>query len=164
MAMAGCYVSKKPLVAPAKAVFPFKRILLESAPGEWLVIARAGDTYLQIYGRSPATGFASSSVEPVLYRMAPIKTGASKEGYYVIQATRVTDNAENYVFGLVKIDLGRRTVTIINSTPGDIKEFVPGIRKCEADVCVDDLDAFAEFSLRMQTSGDPTYKILGIVE
>lgn len=135
--LSACVSSEAPLIAYNDSVFPFDSLLIETAEGDWVIIERLGDAYVQTYGKVPARFTAPHGV--VSYRFAAID-----DDHFLLQASGLLDG-NRFLYAVARIDPQTGKVVIIaDGTPfeGD-----GGLRKCEGDTsdfCVFDLSAFSQ--------------------
>lgn len=155
--LAGCFVSKGPLIADDEADFPYAKIVYsEQGSSKATTIVHQGSAYLMQPMRSDSDGHVR------LHKVA--------DDLYLAQLDFVENDQPHYLYGLLKVDLAAKTVASYKSMAGDAdKELGPGLSHCnEADVqqvCIDRLDAYVDYARKAIAAGvkpDTVYMIISV--
>ena len=163
--VAGCVQSVQPLVKASDGVFPFKKLLVESEPGEWDTFVRVDDSYVAVQGGS--TAFASPrGSQLVTYRLADLGNG------YLLVQVKGTDEGK-YSYAVIKIDPANRWIDTFDlpSRPAperDKTDAASTEEQCGAgDDCFDSIEALRAYALENVARGrvpDGNLRILGMVK
>jgi len=155
--LAGCFVSKGPLIAGDKADFPYDKIVYtEQGSSHVTTIVRQGSAYLMRPKDSDNDGHVR------LLKVA--------DDLYVVQLDFVENDRPHYLYGLLKVDLAAKTVASYKSMAGDADaELGPGLSHCDKtdvkQVCIDRLGAYIDYARKAITAGakpDTVYTIVSV--
>ncbi len=132
--LAGCFMSREPLIGPDEASFPFERIMFRldgESDGEQM-LTREGDHYRMTDQKDPE--------HSILFRFRDVGDGA-----YVAQLwPPPEEQAEEAFLYAVMLDRGETILVHGAMKPRDFTA-LPGLRLCDGEVCIDDLDAYADY-------------------
>ena len=139
LGLAGCYTADKPLLTDDNSVAPYGKI----------TFAERG----------------SSDAPEVMLRQGKVYVDHQKDGdrflrfmlvrpdWYVAEMTgKDEDAAEQRLYGLVHLDVAQKTAETYASV-ADEKDAGPGLRVCEAGVCIEDLAAYVAHAVAKADAG-----------
>lgn len=139
LGLAGCYTADAPLLTDDNSVAPYAKITFaERGTGDAPdVMLREGKVYVD----------HQKDGDRVL-RFMPVKPD-----WYVAEMTgKDEDAAEQRLYALVHLDVATKTAETYASV-GDEKDTGPGLRVCEAGVCIEDLAAYVAHALAKADAG-----------
>ena len=118
LSLAGCFVSKAPLIDGSQAALPYAKIVYaEQGSRETTTLIRQGSAYLLEPKSAESDGH--------------IRFLKVADDLYVAQLEIVEDEAAHYLYGLLKVDLPGRTVASYKAVAGDAdKTPGPGLSHC----------------------------------
>lgn len=139
LALAGCYTADAPLLTDDNSVAPFAKITFvehgsADAPD---VMLREGKVYVD-HQKGGDRFLRFMLVRP---------------DWYVAEMTgKDEDAAEQRLYALVHLDVANKTAATYASV-GDEKDAGPGLRVCEAGVCIEDLAAYVAHAVAKADAG-----------
>ncbi len=139
LALAGCYTADAPLLTDAISVAPYAKITFtERGTGDAPdVMLREGNVYVD-HQKDGDRFLRFMLVRP---------------DWYVAEMTgKDEDAAEQRLYALVHLDVANKTAETYASV-GDEKDAGPGLRVCEAGVCIEDLAAYAAHATSKADAG-----------
>jgi len=139
LGLAGCYTADEPLLTHDNSVAPYAKIVFaehgsSDAPD---VMLRQGKVYVDHQKDSDRT-----------LRFMPVRP----DWYVAEMSGKDEDAAETLLYALVHLDLANKTAETYASV-GDEKDAGPGLRVCEAGVCIEDLGAYIAHALAKADAG-----------
>jgi hypothetical protein len=139
LCLAGCFTADKPLLTDDNSMAPFARITFvergsADAPD---IMLRQGKVYVD--HQKDGDRFL---------RFMPVKP----DWYVAEMSGKDEDAAEQRLYALVHLDLATKTAETYASV-GDEKDAGPGLRVCEAGVCIEDLAAYAAHAVAKADAG-----------
>ena len=155
--LAGCFVSKGPLIAANQADFPYAKIVYtEQGSIRTITIVRQGSAYAMQPKGSDGDGHVR------LLKVA--------DDLYVVQLDFVENGQHEYLYGLLKVDLAAKTIASYKSIAGDADaEPGPGLSHCDKtdvkQVCIERLDAYVAYARKAIAAGakpDTVYTIISV--
>ncbi len=139
LGLAGCFTADKPLLTDDNSVAPYAKI----------TFAERG----------------TSDAPDVMLREGKLYVAHHKDGdrflrfmlvrpdWYVAEMTgKDEDAAEQRLYALVHLDVANKTAETFASV-GDEKDAGPGLRICEAGICIDDLAAYVAHAVAKADAG-----------
>jgi hypothetical protein len=144
LGLSACFTSPVPLIGPDDAVFPFDRIVFGevSRPDDRQTWTRKGDAY----------SYRPDASEE---REAQMRLKRVAENLYVVQMEFTEDNQIRRVYALLKANLEAERVYAYSSIIPDNFADVPGLRKCDEVVSIDDLDTYIAYARAGMEAGHP---------
>ena len=139
LGLAGCYTADTPLLTDDNSVAPYAKITFaeRGSSGAPDVMLREGKVYVD----------HQKDGDRVL-RFMPVKPD-----WYVAEMTgKDEDAAEQRLYALVHLDVANKTAETYASV-ADEKDAGPGLRVCEAGVCIEDLAAYVAHALGKADAG-----------
>jgi hypothetical protein len=156
--LGGCFVSKKPLIAEDKAVFPYEKIVyLAQGSSDRRTLIRAGSAYV-----NEAKSGSDDDGHVRLLKVA--------DTLYVAEVDATENNEVQYYYELLKVDLAAKTAVAYKALAGDgDSDLGPGLSRCDREgqeqVCIDKLDAYVAYARRAIDAGakpDTAYTIVSL--
>jgi len=139
LGLAGCFTADKPLLTDDNSVAPYAKITFaERGSGDTPdVMLREGKVYV-----------AHQKDGDRLLRFMPVRPD-----WYVAEMTgKDEDAAEQRLYALVHLDVANKTAETYASV-GDEKDVLPGLRACEAGICIEDLAAYVAHAVAKADAG-----------
>ena len=153
-ALAGCFTSREPLIPPDEASFPFERIVfrLDGESDGQQILTREGDRYRMTDPKDPR--------HSILFRFKDVGNGA-----YVAQLWPAAeeDEAEEVFLYTGLLERGK-AIELYGATKPQDFEALPGLRVCDREVCIDDLDAYAAYLKQLIDTGTTPALVYHILE
>ena len=128
LGLSGCFSADKPLLTDDNSVTPYTTITFVEQGSDDTpdVMTRQGKAYIN----------HAKDGDRVLRFMAV------KDNWYVAEMSGADEDASvQRLYALVRIDLDKKVAETFASM-GDEKDVGPGLRACEAGICIDDLAAY----------------------
>jgi hypothetical protein len=153
--LAGCFVSKDPLIEGSQAAFPYDKIVYaEQGSRDTTTIIRKGSAYLLQPKSADEEGH--------------IRFLKVADDLYVAQLDFVENEQVHYLYGFLKVDLPGKTVASYKSIAGDGDASPgPGLSHCDEEdvkqVCIDRLDAYVDYARKAIDGGAKPDTIYTIV-
>ena len=142
LGLSACFTAEKPLLTDDNSIAPFARIsFVEHGSSDTPdVMIRAGKAYVDHQKDGDRT----------------LRFMAVKESWYVAEMSGADEDATvQRLYALVHLDLATKTAETYASM-GDAKDVGPGLRACEAGICIDDLAAYvAHAEAKADAGGKP---------
>jgi hypothetical protein len=138
-ALAGCYTANAPLLSDANSVAPYAKItFVEHGTGDTPdVMLREGKAYVD-HAKDGDRYLRFMSVRP---------------DWYVAEMTGTDEDAkEQRLYALVHLNVASNTAETYASV-ADEKDAGPGLRVCEAGICIEDLAAYTAHALAKADAG-----------
>ena len=155
--LAGCFVSKSPLIEDNQAAFPYDKIVYaEQGSNDTTTLTRQGSAYLL----QPKSADSDGHIR--LLKVA--------DDLYVAQLDFVENDQVHYLYGFLKVDLPGKTVASYKSIAGDADAKPgPGLSHCDEkdleQVCIEELDAYVDYARKAIDGGakpDTVYRIVSV--
>lgn len=147
-ALSGCFSAEKSLIPADKAVFPSKTIVwMEDQGTEQVTLTRDGNAYRFHPKDAKSDGFL---------RFMPIGD------LYLAELEFSEADKVNRLYAILKVDMDARTVQSYAAVAPD-KFDLPGFTPCDDAFCVDDLNAYVEYGLRLIKDGRPPDSVYRII-
>jgi hypothetical protein len=128
LGLSACFTAEKPLLTDDNSVAPFASIgFVEHGSADTpALMIRDGKAYID-----------QAKDQHRILRFMPVK-----ENWYVAEMSGADEDATvQRLYALVHVDLEQKTAETYASM-GDDKDVGPGLRACEAGICIDDLAAY----------------------
>lgn len=140
LGLSGCFSADKPLLTDDNSVTPFEKItFVEQGSGDTPdVMTRQGKAYINHAKDGDRT----------------LRFMAVKDNWYVAEMSGAEADADvQRLYALVRIDRDKQIAETFASM-GDEKDVGPGLRACEAGICIDDLDAYVAHAQARVDAGE----------
>jgi hypothetical protein len=138
--LSGCYTADRPLITDDDSVAPYAKVsFVEQGGGDAPeVMTRDGNAYIDHQKDGDRT-----------LRFLPVK-----DNWYVAEMSGVDpdDKSVQRLYGLVHVDVAKK-IAEAYETGGDGTDVGPGLRACEAGICIDDLAAYIAHAEAKVTAG-----------
>lgn len=150
--LTACFTSAEPLIGSADAVFPVERIVFVevSQPETRQVWTRKGDVY----------AYRPDEKDE---QEANMRLKTIGDNLYVAQMEFTEQGRAERLYAVLRADLPAKRVFSYAAIKPDAFTTQPGLRLCDSNVCIDDLDAYVAYAKSRIDAGvapDAEYQII----